>query len=70
MFNSFLCIVCKSLLVKLRFVEVHDRGKQVIFNSVLYELNLFHLKVRNKLKLELRSFNINIGKKQLISIHI
>jgi hypothetical protein len=41
MFKSFLCIVCERFLVKLTFVE-----KQIIFITVLYELNLFHFKVR------------------------
>jgi hypothetical protein len=38
MFKSFLCIVCESFLVKLTFVEVHDKKES--------ELNLFHFKVR------------------------
>ena len=49
MFKSFLCIVCERFLVNLTFVEVHDKsvkGQQIIFVSVLYELNLFHFKVR------------------------
>ena len=48
MFESFLCIVCESFLVKLTFVEVHDKkeSKSFIFIGVLYELNLFHFKVR------------------------
>jgi hypothetical protein len=40
--------------------------------SVLYELNLFHFKVRVfniKVEAQVKKF-INIGKKQLISIHI
>ena len=47
MFKSFLCIVCESFLVKLTFVEVHDKKKSKVFSlAFLYELNLFHFKVR------------------------
>ena len=33
-------------MVKLTFVEVHDKKNSKYFISVLYELNLFHCKVR------------------------
>ena len=52
LFKSFLWIVCESFIVKLTFVEVHDKKESKLFSlSVLYELNLFHFKVRvlNKL---------------------
>jgi hypothetical protein len=42
------------------------KRKANYFHSVLYELNLFHFKVRVEAQVE----EFNIGKKQLISIHI
>jgi hypothetical protein len=48
MFKSFLCIVCESFLVKLTFVEVHDKKESKLFSFMApcAKLSLFHFKVR------------------------
>jgi hypothetical protein len=75
MFNSFLCIVCERFLVKLTFVEVHKfitKKKANYFHQRPVRIKFISFQgASNKYKLELKSlYTVNIGKKQLISIHI
>jgi hypothetical protein len=56
MLKSFLCIVWERFLVKLTFVEVHDKKESKYFHlhPVRIKFILFQ-SVSNKLKLELKS---------------
>jgi hypothetical protein len=56
MFKSFLCIVCESFLVKLTFLEVHDKKESKLFSLGPVQIKFISFQSEsNKLKLELKS---------------